>query len=148
MERGSFLKLSFHYDVKRRAANSENLCRQTSFEIQCKRTVEPTKVTFTKHFSCECSTNMANIRLWLGVWVHNFFTRTLDRFGNSSIIAFQSTSGGLFAVDLALRHAEFLIMSTQWDGQPTLFQCSTKVLLKIPLTHKRSGPLFLIVGYF
>ena len=71
MERGSFLKLSFHYDVKRRAANSENLCRQTSFEIQCKLTVEPTKVTFTKHFSCECSTNMANIRLWLRVWVHN-----------------------------------------------------------------------------
>ena len=132
MERGHFLKLSSHYDVKRSAASNENLCRQTSFENRCKPTVEPTKVTLTKHFSCEYSTNMANIRLWLGVWVHNFLTRTLDRFGNNSIIGFKSTRGGLFAVDLVLRHAEFLMMTTQWDGQPTIFQCSTKVLLTIP----------------
>ena len=108
--------------------------------------MEPKEITSAMFFSCEYSTNMTNIELWLRISLpissreHSInLTMGLDMC-NSYITGFQSASGGLLGCGFSLKTRNFLVITAQRDRQRIAQQL--KVLLKIPPHSKVFSPTF------
>ena len=76
----------------------------------CEQTEEQKKITSTIFFSREHSTSMVNIGLWLGVFLHNFFTWT--NLAKGLHICSYSITGVQRAVDVALLGEFFRCLHT------------------------------------
>ena len=103
-------KINSGYDVKRKAASDESFFRRTLLEIRCEQTEEQKKITSTIFFSRERSTNMVNIGLWLGVFLHNCFTWT--NLAKGLHICSCTITGVQRAVDVALLGKFFRCLHT------------------------------------
>ena len=75
-------------------------------------------------FSCEYSTNMTNIELWLGICLpissreHSINLAMGLDMCNSNITGFQSASGGLLGCGFNLKTCNFSVITAQRDRQP------------------------------
>ena len=85
--------------------------------------MEPKEITSAMFFSCEYSTNMTNIELWLGISLpissreHSINLAMGLDMCNSNITGFQSASGGLLGCGISLKTCNFLVITAQRDRQ-------------------------------
>ena len=76
---------------------------------------------------------------------HSHLTMGLDMF-NNSMTGYQSANSVLLAVDLAIRHTDLFLITTQRDNQ--LILRLDKSFIENRSTQICSSPDFLTVGYF